>query len=53
MKIKLELFGASRDFSNEDHLEFNIKKKIEIKDLKPFTYAFVKQFILTTIKTHL
>ena len=25
----------------------------EIKDLKPFTYAFVKQFILTTIKSHL
>ena len=23
MKIKLELFGASRDFSNKDHLELN------------------------------
>jgi len=34
MKIKLELFGASRDFSDKDHLEFNIKKKIEIKDLR-------------------
>ena len=34
MKIKLELFGASRDFSNKDHLEFNIKKKIEIKDFR-------------------
>ena len=34
MKIKLELFGASRDFSNKDHLEFNIKEKIEIKDFK-------------------
>ena len=33
MKIKLELFGASRDFSNKDYLEFNIKEKIEIKDL--------------------
>ena len=32
MKIKLELFGASRDFSNKDHLEFNIKEQIEIKD---------------------
>ncbi|MDA9658997.1 molybdopterin biosynthesis protein MoeD [Candidatus Pelagibacter sp.] len=31
MKIKLELFGASRDFSNKDYLEFNIEKKIEIK----------------------
>jgi hypothetical protein len=26
MKIKLELFGASRDFSNNDYLEFNIKE---------------------------
>jgi molybdopterin synthase sulfur carrier subunit len=34
MKIKLELFGASRDFSNKDHLEFDIKKKIEIKDFR-------------------
>ena len=29
MKIKLELFGASRDFSNKDHLEFNIKVIID------------------------
>ena len=34
MKIKLELYGASREFSNKDHLEFNIKEKIEIKDFK-------------------
>ena len=34
MKIKLELFGASRDFSNKDYLEFNIKKRIMIKDFK-------------------
>ena len=34
MKIKLELFGASRDFSNKDYLEFYIKEKIEIKDLR-------------------
>ena len=34
MKIKLELFGASRDFSNKDYLEFNIKEQIEIKDFK-------------------
>ena len=34
MKIKLELFGASRDFSDKDHLEFNIKEKIEIKDFR-------------------
>jgi molybdopterin converting factor small subunit len=34
MKIKLELFGASRDFSNKDYLEFNIKEKILIKDFR-------------------
>ena len=34
MKIKLELFGASRDFSNKDYLEFNIKEKIKIKDFR-------------------
>ena len=34
MKIKLELFGASRDFSDKDYLEFNIKEKIEIKDFR-------------------
>ena len=34
MKIKLELFGASREFSNKDHLEFTVKEKIWIKDLR-------------------
>ena len=34
MKIKLELFGASRDFSNKNYLEFDIKQKIEIKDFR-------------------
>ena len=34
MKIKLELFGASRDFSSKNHLDFDIKEKIEIKDLR-------------------
>jgi len=34
MKIKLELYGASRDFSSKDHLEFYIKEKIEIKDFR-------------------
>ena len=27
MKIKLELFGASRDFSDKDHLEIEIQNK--------------------------
>ncbi|MDB0054033.1 molybdopterin biosynthesis protein MoeD [Candidatus Pelagibacter sp.] len=34
MKITLELFGASRDFSNKDYLEFEIKDKLQIKGLK-------------------
>ena len=34
MKIKLELFGASRDFSNKDFLEFNIKENLKIKDFR-------------------
>ena len=34
MKVKLELFGASRDLSDKNFLEFNIEKKISIKDLK-------------------
>ena len=34
MKIKLELFGASRDFSDKDHLEFNLKHKASIDDLR-------------------
>ena len=34
MIIKLELFGASRDFSQKDFIEFNLKKKISIKDFR-------------------
>ena len=34
MKIKLELFGASRDLSNKDYLEFNINEKSSIKELR-------------------
>ena len=34
MKIKLELFGASRDFSNNDHLEIEVQDKSSIKDLR-------------------
>ena len=34
MKIKLELFGASRDFSDKDHLEIEIRDKASVKDLR-------------------
>ena len=34
MKIKLELFGASRDFSDNDHLEIEVQDKASLKDLR-------------------
>ena len=34
MKVKLELFGASRDFSNKDHLELEVQSKASVDDLK-------------------
>ena len=41
MKIILELFGASRDFSNKDYLQFEIKEVIEIKDLKKVIISYL------------
>jgi len=34
LKIKLELFGASRDFSDNDHLEIEVKDKASVEDLR-------------------
>ena len=34
MKIKLELFGASRDFSNKDYLDLKVQDKASINDLR-------------------
>ena len=34
MKIKLELFGASRDFSDKDHLDLEIQDKASVSDLR-------------------
>ena len=42
MKIKLELFGASSDFSKKDYLEFNLKEKSSIKDLRHEILNFVE-----------
>ena len=45
MKIKLELFGASREFSNNDYLEFKIKNNISIKQFrKEITNYINKKF---------
>ena len=43
MKIKLELFGASRDLSNKEFLELNIKEKISIKDLRKKIIHYVDE----------
>ena len=43
MKVILELFGASRDLSDKDFLEFNIKKKISIKDFKKKIITYVDE----------
>ena len=34
MKIILELFGATRDFSNKDYLEFIVEDQLKIKDFR-------------------
>jgi molybdopterin synthase sulfur carrier subunit len=34
MKVQIELFGASREFSNQNFLEFNIKNDSTIKDIR-------------------
>tara|TARA_B100000902_G_scaffold233553_1_gene221440 strand:- start:128 stop:397 length:270 start_codon:yes stop_codon:yes gene_type:complete len=34
MKVQIELFGASRDFSDQNFLELDIKKNSTIKDIR-------------------
>ena len=43
MKIKIELFGASRDLSNKDFLELNLKNKSSIKDLRGTMIHYIDQ----------
>ena len=43
MKIKLELFGASRDFSDKDHLEFNIREIMKIKDFRKEIISYLNK----------
>ena len=43
MKIKLELYGASREFSKKDYLEFSLKEKSSIKDLRNEILNFVEK----------
>ena len=41
MKIKLELYGASREFSEKDYLEFSLKEKSSINDLRNEIITFI------------
>ena len=34
MKVQIELFGASREFSNQNYLEFDIENNSTIKDIR-------------------
>ena len=41
MKIILELYGASREFSEKDYLKFNLKEKSSINDLRNEIFSFI------------
>jgi len=43
MKIKLELFGASRDFSDNDHLEIEVQDKASINDLRNKIIKYIEE----------
>ena len=43
MKIKLELFGASREFSTKDYLEFIVKEQLEIKDFRKEIISYLNK----------
>ena len=40
--MKLELYGASRDFSKESFIIFNIKEKSTIKELRVAIIKFIE-----------
>ena len=43
MKIKLELFGASKELSNKEYLELNVEEKSSIKELKKKIFNYIDQ----------
>jgi len=43
LKIKLELFGASRDLSNNDHLEIEVQDKASVEDLRNEIIKFINK----------
>ena len=43
MKVKLELFGASRDFSKKEYLELEVQEKASVNDLKNEIIKYLKE----------
>ena len=43
MKIKVELYGASKDFSPEDIIELDLKSNSYIKDLRKELIKFINK----------
>jgi molybdopterin converting factor small subunit len=41
VKIKLELFGASRDLSDNDHLDIEVQDKASVEDLRNEIIKFI------------
>ena len=53
MKIKLELFGASRDLSNNDYLEIEVQDKASVEDLRNEIIKFIDKNFKAEMKTSL
>ena len=43
MKVKIELFGATRDFNDQNLLELDLGQKITIKDIRNKIIQYVDQ----------
>ena len=43
MKIKLELFGASKDFSDKDYLDLVIQDKASVGDLRNIIIKYINK----------
>ena len=43
MKIKIELFGASREFSNNNYIEFKVSNNSKIKDIRVEIMKYLDQ----------
>ena len=51
MKIKLELFGASRDFSDNDYLEIKVQDKSSIDDLRNEIIKYIDKNFIKIVKS--